>query len=78
MYEAEEKRAASLEWGLREKIGLFFGPILFFIVLLVPIDAPIIAHRCLASAVWIGTWWITEPIPLGATALLPLIFTPLL
>jgi len=78
MYEAEEKRAASREWNLRQKIGLFLGPILFFIVLLVPIDTPVIAHRCLAAAVWIGAWWITEPIPLGATALLPLIFTPLL
>jgi len=28
MHEAEGKRAASREWGLRQKIGLFLGPIM--------------------------------------------------
>ena len=31
----------------------------------------------LASTLWIGTWWVTEAIPIPATSLLPLILLPL-
>lgn len=32
----------------------------------------------LGMAAWIGIWWITEAIPLGATSLLPLVLFPIL
>jgi solute carrier family 13 (sodium-dependent dicarboxylate transporter), member 2/3/5 len=59
-------------------VGLILGPILFLAVLLVPMDMPLLAHRCLAIAVWIATWWITEAVPLAVTSLLPLILIPLM
>jgi sodium-dependent dicarboxylate transporter 2/3/5 len=34
--------------------------------------------RAAAAVVWIATWWITEAIPIPATALLPLVLFPLL
>jgi sodium-dependent dicarboxylate transporter 2/3/5 len=62
-----------------QKVGLLLGPVLFFIVLLIDIDPgnPVIT-RMAAVAVLMATWWITEAIPLGATALLPMILYPLL
>jgi sodium-dependent dicarboxylate transporter 2/3/5 len=62
-----------------QKVGLLVGPVLFFIVLLIDIDPtnPVIT-RMAAVAVLMATWWITEAIPLGATALLPMILYPLL
>jgi sodium-dependent dicarboxylate transporter 2/3/5 len=68
----------SEEWDLRKKIGLFLGPALFFITLATPIDMPVSAHRCLAGALWIAIWWITEAIPIAATSMLPLILIPML
>lgn len=33
-------------------------------------------RRCLAVAAWMAAWWITEAIPVSATALLPLVLLP--
>ena len=62
-----------------QKIGLILGPILFFLVFLLDLDPgkPIVT-RMAAVAVLMATWWITDAIPLAATALLPLILFPLL
>jgi len=35
-------------------------------------------RRCLAVAAWMAVWWITEAIPVSATALLPLVLFPVL
>ncbi len=35
-------------------------------------------RRCLAMAAWMVVWWITEAIPVSATALLPLVLLPVL
>lgn len=63
-----------------QKIGLFLGPLLFFITILFldfDPDKPIIT-RMAAIAILMAVWWITDAIPLFATALLPIILYPLL
>jgi sodium-dependent dicarboxylate transporter 2/3/5 len=56
---------------LRGKIGLILGPLLFIFILLSPISFPNgEAKRVFAIFLWIIVWWICEPIPLSATALL--------
>ncbi|MFQ5559940.1 MAG: SLC13 family permease [Nitrospinota bacterium] len=62
-----------------KKAGLFLGPLLSFVVLLLDFD-PLnpAATKMAAIAVLMATWWITEAIPLAATALLPLVLFPLL
>lgn len=66
--------------GLRPVIGLYLGPLLFitFLVLPVPGDLGPQAMRMAAVAALMAVWWITEAIPIPATALLPLPLFPLL
>ena len=66
--------------GLRPRIGLVLGPALFALVLLLPAPAGMepAAWRTTAVAVLMATWWITEAIPIPATALLPLALFPAL
>lgn len=63
-----------------QKIGLILGPVLFFIVLLFfNIDPEkSILTRMAAVAILMTVWWITDAIPLFATALLPMFLYPLL
>ena len=59
--------------------GLALGVIAFVVLMVFPIDPgneP--ASRLAAVATLMAIWWITEAIPLFATALLPLVFFPLL
>ena len=62
-----------------QKVGLVLGPVLFLWVTFMDLDPgnPVVA-RMAAVAVLMATWWITEAIPLFATALLPLVLFPLL
>jgi sodium-dependent dicarboxylate transporter 2/3/5 len=62
-----------------QKIGLLLGPILFLIMLMIELDPgkPFVSQMA-AVALLMATWWITDAIPLSATALLPLILYPLL
>ncbi|MDX2436858.1 MAG: SLC13 family permease [Acidobacteriota bacterium] len=55
------------------------GPILFFATLFLDLDPsrPEVT-RMAAVAVLMATWWITDAIPLSATALLPLVLYPVL
>jgi len=64
---------------LKQIIGLFLGPLLFILVLFFgSFDGLSNAGQAvLASTLWIATWWITEAIPIYATALLPTILFPL-
>lgn len=65
---------------LRPRVGLFLGPLLFAAMLLLPAPAgmPAAAWRTAAVAVLMAAWWITEAVPIPATALLPLALFPLL
>ena len=60
--------------------GLILGPALALLVLLFGNLTPgnPLTTRMAAVAIWMAVWWITEAIPLGATALLPVaLFPPL-
>ncbi len=62
-----------------KSIGLIAGP-LFFTLILVFLDPQHLSSQGLATmaiAAWIAIWWITEAIPISATALLPLVLFPL-
>ena len=71
--------SARLERSPGQIIGLFLGPLLFFITLSLDLDPdnPIV-DRMTAVAVLMATWWITEAIPLAATAILPMVLFPLI
>lgn len=91
--EAEGEQAPSLpERRLHRKVlGIFLGLVLAVIVYyLMPADVPaalqagekqFTAHGLkvtAAVAVLMGAWWITEAIPLAATALVPLVAFPIM
>lgn len=63
-----------------KRAGLALGLVLFFLVLLVPAPEGIspAGWRTVACALLMATWWITEAIPIAATALIPLVLFPLL
>jgi sodium-dependent dicarboxylate transporter 2/3/5 len=64
----------------RKKIGLLLGIVLFALIMLLPSarGLSLQAKRMAAIAFLMATWWITEAIPIPATALLPLVLFPLL
>lgn len=62
-----------------QRIGRYAGPILFISMLFVPVPESMdpVAMKTAAVAVWMAVWWITEAIPISATALLPIVLMPL-
>jgi len=64
---------------MRRMIGLIGGVVLALLVYLVmPGDMEVWPRLTAATAVLMAIWWMTEAIPIPATALLPLIIFPLL
>jgi sodium-dependent dicarboxylate transporter 2/3/5 len=65
---------------LRERIGLLLGPLLLTILLLLPAPEGMSEQGWKTTAVGalMATWWISEAIPIAATALIPLVLFPLL
>ena len=59
--------------GLRRKLGFLLGPACLVLVLIIPApgDIPGLAWTTVGLALWMAIWWITEVIPVAATALLP-------
>jgi sodium-dependent dicarboxylate transporter 2/3/5 len=53
----------------RRTVGLFLGPILFAVVLLIPFELEPNQHRLAAILALVVTWWVTEAIPIPMTAL---------
>ena len=66
--------------GRRSQVGLFLGPALFLCILLLPLPEGMSVDglRVAAVAVLMAIWWLTEAIPIPATALLPVALFPLL
>ena len=68
----------------RQRIGLWLGPVLFVLIQLLLLSDLIhseamspAAWQVAALGLWMAIWWISEAIPIPATALLPLIVLPL-
>ncbi len=72
--------AGSSPASLRSRIGLWLGPTVFlFMLLFVDLDpANPLVTRMAAVILLMAIWWITEAIPLAATALLPIVLFPVL
>jgi len=68
-----------MKFNLR-KFGLVLGPVLFFLILFMPTPDGMsdTAKGVFAISVWMIVWWITEAIPIYATALLPMGLIPTL
>ncbi len=64
----------------RQWIGLVLGPALFLLLWALPVPAGLeaAAWRTAAVGALMAVWWITEAIPIPATALLPLVLFPVL
>jgi sodium-dependent dicarboxylate transporter 2/3/5 len=72
--------------GVLARVGFWAGPALFLAAWLSPLPAlsfqgtPVPAtpavHVVLGLTLWMATWWLTEALPLAATALLPLVVLP--
>ena len=61
-----------------KKIGLVFGPLVFFALRYTPLfSLPNEALLVVALATWMIIWWITEAVSISVTALLPLVIYPL-
>ncbi|PCI59386.1 MAG: anion transporter [Kordiimonadales bacterium] len=63
-----------------QNVGLFLGPVLFAIIMLLPAPEGMSpnAWKTVAVAIFLATWWSTEAIPIPATSLLPLVLLPVL
>ena len=64
---------------LKNQIGLFLGPVLFLIIMLLapPDGMRTEARAVLAVTIWVATWWISEAVPIPVTSLLPIVLFPL-
>jgi len=67
-------------FGLRQKIGIALGPVLFLTVGFVGKSKGLTPEQSWAGAtvLLMATWWVTEALPLWVTALVPLVTFPLL
>ncbi len=75
----EDEEKEPQEYGPRQRIGLFLGPLLFVLALLMPTPEGMSpdAQRILAGTAWMAAWWITEAIPIPVTSLLPIVLFPI-
>ncbi len=65
---------------VRNKVGLFAGPVVFATMLLLPVPESLTpeAWSVAALGLLMAIWWVSEAIPIPATALLPIILLPVL
>ena len=62
----------------RQLIGLVLGPLVFLAYLTVmPVEMPRDAAMVFAGTLWIAIWWVSEAIPISATALSPIVLFPM-
>ena len=64
----------------RERFGLILGFLVFFSMLLIPSPEglDVAGWRVAAVGLLMAIWWVTEAIPIPATALLPIVLFPIL
>ena len=59
-------------------LSLSAGPLMFCAVTFLPVVSPPYAVRCgLGLLLWMGAWWLTRPVHLAVTGLLPLVVVSL-
>ncbi len=65
-------------YGARQRIGLFLGIILFFIVLIFPTPEGLSSEGMYVAAIALlmAVWWISEALPIAAIALIPIALFP--
>ncbi|MFU8860391.1 MAG: SLC13 family permease [Cyclonatronaceae bacterium] len=70
----------SSDYNLRNRIGLFAGPAVFLIMLMIPAPEGLTGAAWMVAAVgvFMAIWWVSEAIPIPATALLPIALFPIL
>ncbi|MCA1762669.1 MAG: SLC13 family permease [Flavobacteriales bacterium] len=63
----------------KRNIGRVLGPLAFLLTLLIepPEGLNVEGRAVLAVTLWVAIWWVTEAIPIEATALLPVVLFPL-
>jgi sodium-dependent dicarboxylate transporter 2/3/5 len=62
---------------MKTRIGLFLGPLVYLVICLSNFEGLSSEGRAvMAVTVWVAVWWITEPIPIAATSLLPVVLFP--
>ncbi|TDY00533.1 SLC13 family permease [Thiohalophilus thiocyanatoxydans] len=73
-------RLKEIGFSRRQLIGLGLGPLLFVVMLLIPTPEGMSpeGQRAAAVTLLMATLWITEAIPIPATALIPIALFPLL
>lgn len=76
MNTAEDEQAPPLA----ARLGFWLGPLWLIAVLVLPAPSGMSdeAWRCAGLALWMAAWWATEPIPIPATSLLPIVLVPAL
>ena len=61
-----------------KKITFFLGPILFLVIIYLPINGLSAAGQAvLACTSWVAFWWITETVELPVASILPIVIFPL-
>jgi len=68
------------DYGAHQRLGLVLGAVAFALLLALPAPTGLSAEgwSTAAVAVLMATWWMTEAIPIPATAMIPLALFPLL
>jgi len=68
------------EYGNRQKYGLIGGFVTFLLLVLLPAPAGLSqdAWYVAAMALLMAIWWVTEALPIPATALVPIVLLPLM
>ena len=66
--------------SIKKRLGFFGGPLCFLLILCLPLPVGLKpeALKVAAVVVLMGVWWISEAVPIPATALLPIVLFPTL
>jgi len=64
----------------RQTLGLLIGPLLFVLLIMLPVPEGLspAGMKVAAVAVLMAVWWVSEAIPIPATALVPIVLFPFL